>query len=197
MTGALTARRHWGAFNTPWVVRKLRKRAAPDTSLPEAYRFSGSAEDADGWMSRLIANTDTFEHLRNPRLRRPIEAPDLLEMLKIPAELPSGGEFHLGGGSGGGGVDAGWFDGVDDLAMVIFAVVAVVIVLAVAVPLGLVAIEFVVTLALIAVGVVARVAHIKPWTVLVLRDGTVVAAVAVKGWRPSRAVIRAVRSHNG
>lgn len=43
MTAAVTARRHWGAFRTPWVVRKLRKRAAPDGRLPEPYTFSGPA----------------------------------------------------------------------------------------------------------------------------------------------------------
>lgn len=125
----------------------------------------------------------------------------------MPADMPTGGGgshpgggsggSHPGGGGGGGGADASWFDGADELALVIFAVIAVVIVLAVAVPLGLIAIEFLIALALVAAGVVARLAHVKPWTVLVLCGESIVAVVAVTGWRPSRAVLKAVRRHNG
>ncbi len=65
----------------------------------------------------------------------------------------------------------------------------------IAAPLGLLAIEIVLTVGLVAAGVILRLANIKPWTVLVLRGEVVVAVIAVKGWRTSRAVIAALRKH--
>lgn len=81
----------------------------------------------------------------------------------------------------------------DEFALAILAILAIVVLAAIAVPLGLMAIEIVLTLGAVAAGVVLRLARIKPWTILVLRNGIVVAAVAVKGWRPSRAVLAALR----
>jgi hypothetical protein len=109
----------------------------------------------------------------------------------------SGGDHGgSGGGHGGGGRGGGdWLDGPDEFGLIILAVIALLVVVVIAAPLGLIAIEIVLTLGLAAVGIVLRLANIKPWTVLVLRDRTVVAAVAVKGWRSSRSVITALRQH--
>jgi len=174
-------------------VRKLRK--SPDTrsQLPEAYAYQGSSADADGWARALVVQTGSFRHPppvlastapRRPRIRRP-DADDVLDVV---SSIDTGG-----GGGGGGGGD--WLSGADEFGLAIIAAIVVVIIAAIAVPLGLIALELVLTLGLVVAGIVVRLARIKPWTVLVLRHRSVVAVVAVKGWRTSRAVMGALRQH--
>lgn len=178
------------------MVRKLRK--SPDTRarLPEAYSYPGSSADADAWVATLTAETGRFAHppagapltASAPRRTRRRRRPHLGDVADSGVDLATG--INPGGGGGGGSLlDA------DEFALVILAVIAVVLVAAIAVPLGLIAIEVVLTLGAVAAGVVLRLARVKPWTVLMLRDGAVVAAIAVKGWRASRAVIAALRLH--
>lgn len=184
-------RRHWGAFRTPWVVRKIFKSARPNARPPEAFGYRGSAAGADEFVARLLSDTGSFTHNAvgvsvdqmpsQPRSRR----------RKWGRAADAGDPVDLA--SSGGGV--GWFDDLDEFALVIFAIIAVVVVLVIAVPLGLIAVELVLALGLIALGIMARLLNLKPWSVLVRRDGVVVAAVAVKGWRASRAVIAALREH--
>lgn len=193
MPAAVTVRRHWGAFRTPWVVRKLRR--SPDTrsQLPEAYAYHGSSADADGWARALVAETGSFRHPppvlastapRKPRIRRP-EAGDVLD---VASSIDPG---SWGGGGGGGD----WLAEADEFGLAIIAVMVALIIAAIAVPLGFMALELMLTLGLVVAGIVVRLARIKPWTVLVLRNRSVVAVVAVKGWRTSRAVIDALRQH--
>jgi hypothetical protein len=200
-SAAVTIRRHWGAFRTPWVVRKLRKSPATRAQLPDAYAYTGSSAEAGSWVAALVAATGSFSHPptgmewtaqapRRPRWRRP-DAGDVMEMA---VDFGSG---NGGGGStgGGGGVDIGALFDADGFAVAILVIIGVVILAAIAVPLGLLAIELVLAFGLVAAGAVLRLARLKPWTVLVLRHGIVVAAVAVKGWRKSGAVIAALRQH--
>jgi hypothetical protein len=184
----VTVRRHWGAFRTPWVVRKLRKSASTRAPLPDAYTYNGSSADADRWARALIAETDSFGHsltgmaLTAPRRTR--DRPGLSDLADVPSSVDTGG---------GGGGD--WLAGADEYGLVIIGAIVVLIAAAIAVPLGLIAIEIVLTLGLAVAGIVLRLARVKPWTVLVLRNRIVVAVVAVKGWRTSRAVIAALRQH--
>ncbi|HEX8079632.1 MAG TPA: hypothetical protein VF557_05445 [Jatrophihabitans sp.] len=174
------------------MVRKLRKSADTRVRLPEAYTYNGSSADAGPWVRALAARTGDFAHqpidLAPPRRARRRDHSDTLD---LPPDLFPSAETG-GGGSGGGG---DWLDGADEYGLVIIAVIVVLLVVAVAAPLGLIAIEIVLTLGLAAAGVILRLANIKPWTVLVLRNGIVVAVVAVKGWRSSRSVIAALRQH--
>jgi hypothetical protein len=194
---AVTVRRHWGTFRTPWVVRKLRRSRDARARLPEAYGYDGPSADVDAWVRALVVRTGSFEHpaiglartSRAPRRTR-WHRPDAWDVADAALEVGTSG----GGGDIGGG-DLGDLLGADEFALAILAIVAIVVLAAIAVPLGLIAIEFAFTLAVAAAGVVLRLARVKPWTVLVLRNGIVVAAVAVKGWRPSRAVMVALRHH--
>ncbi|MEO6503257.1 MAG: hypothetical protein ABIQ09_15280 [Jatrophihabitantaceae bacterium] len=171
------------------MIRKLRR--SPDTRarLPEAYTYHGSSGDADGWVRALIAETGSFVH-----------PPAGLESTG-PPRRSRGRDGDLGDAADAalsfdtGGADGSWLDGADEFALAIVAVIAVVVIAAIAVPLGLIAIELMLTFVLAAAGVILRLARVKPWTVLVLRDRVVVTVVAVKGWRSSRAVIAALRQH--
>jgi hypothetical protein len=195
---AVTVRRHWGAFRTPWVIRKLRK--SPDTRarLPEAYAYTGSRAGADEWTRALVAETESFRHPpTGPAVAEPRRAhdgfdpTDLLDAPGAVHHAGDGGGNPTGGGgqaTGGGGGD--WLSGAGELGLIIIAAIAVLII---AVPLGLIGLELVLTLGLAVAGAVLRLAHIKPWTVLVSRDRNVVAVIAVKGWRTSRAVIASLR----
>lgn len=191
----VSVRRHWGAFRTPWVVRRLRRHKSPsvhrDQRLPDAFVYAGGPAEADTFAATLVAMTSGFTRPAPDDMpthpaeeRAEIDPLDLLD-----APLP---DFGTPSSGGGGGFD--FFDA-DEFAVVILAIVAVLVILMIAVPLGLIAIELVFTLAVIATGVVARLTRIKPWTVLVLRNGTVAGAVSVKGWRTSRAMIGSLRHH--
>ena len=192
---AVTIRRHWGAFRTPWVVRKLRKSVATQARLPDAYAYSGSSAEAAPWVAALVAATGSFNHpptgtgwtVQTPQRTRRWR-PDAGDLVDVAVDVGSGD-------GGGGGVDIGALLDADGFAVAILAIVGAVIVAAMAVPLGLLAIELVLALGTAAAGVVLRLARLKPWTVLVLRHGIVVTAVAVKGWRNSGAVIAALRQH--
>ncbi len=205
----ITVRRHWGAFRTPWVVRRLRKSGDSSARLPAAYAYGGgsayggrsaydgSIADVDRWVRTLVVETGNFTHpaagllatSRTPRRTR-WRRPDALDVADVAIDVGTSGG---GSGGGSGGVDIGGLLDADEFALAILAILAIVAVAVIAVPLGLLAIELVLTLGVAAAGVVLRLARIKPWTVLVRRDGIVVAAVAVKGWRPSRAVLAALR----
>lgn len=181
--------------------------------LPEAYAYTGSSTDAGPWARALAAETGAFAHrpisLASTTPRRPRRRSDTIDTTidtavdatidtainaTIDTAIDATSRVNAGGGGrGGGGGD--WLDGPDEFVLIILAVIAVLVVVVIAAPLGLIAIEIVLALGLAVAGIVLRLANIKPWTVLVLRDGTVVAAVAVKGWRSSRAVIAALRQH--
>ncbi|MDQ1742755.1 MAG: hypothetical protein QOE23_1094 [Pseudonocardiales bacterium] len=179
------------------MVRRLRKSRDSRARLPEAYAYDGSNADVDRWVRTLVAETGNFTHpatgllaaSRTPRRTR-WRRPDALDVADVAIDVGTSGE-------GGGGVDIGGLLDADEFALAILAILAIVVVAVIAVPLGLLAIELVLTLGVAAAGVVLRLARIKPWTVLVLRDGIVVAAVAVKGWRSSRAVLVALRQQLG
>lgn len=208
---AVTVRRHWGTFRTPWVVRKLRKSRDGRARLPEAYAYAGPTADIDGWVRALVNRTGSFQHpaahpatrpvtLPIPR-RRPVTQwpsrrrrvtwwtrrpyrPDPVEVAELAVNVGLDNVDDVGGM-----LDA------DEFALVILAILAVVVLAVIAVPLGLLAIEVVLSLGIVAAGIVLRLLRVKPWTVLVLRNATVVAAIAVTGWRPSRAVLAALRRH--
>ncbi len=182
----VTVRRHWCTFRTPWMVRKSRDTRA---RLPEAYAYDGPSTEVDSWVRALVVRTGSFEHpaigleAASPAPRRTRRhRPDPLDVADAAVEI----------GTSGGGDFGSSLDG-SEFGLVILAILALVVLAAIAVPLGLIAIELALTIGLAAAGVVLRLARIKPWTVLVLRNGIVVAAVSVKGWRPSRAVIAALR----
>lgn len=193
---ALVVCRHWGLLRTPWVIRKLRKMPAPE-GLPRAYRYDGRAEDAAGFANWLVAETRGFttnaaslsadDHARRPRRpgegRAEVDAGDLVDA--VTNFVPSGG--------GGGGFD-GWVDGADEFALIVVGLMVAAVLLVIAVPLGLIAVELAVALIVGAVLTAARVAGLKPWLLLIKREGLPVAAVAVRGWRASRAVILALRA---
>jgi hypothetical protein len=174
------------------MVRKLRRSPATRGQLPDAYAYPGSSAEAGPWVAALVAATGSFTHLpvgmagtapRRTRRWRP-HADDVIDAA-----------FEYGTGNGGGGVDIGDLLDADGFAVAILAIIGVVILAVIAVPLGILAIELVLALGLAAAGAVLRLAGVKPWTILVLRHGIVVTAVAVKGWRRSTAVIAALRQH--
>jgi hypothetical protein len=108
----------------------------------------------------------------------------------------SGGSSALvsgGGGGGGGGV----FDDLDEAALVILAVIAVAVFLIVAIPLGILAVELVFALLALLIGVALRMAHVRPWTILVRQGGVTTAAFSVTGWRSSRRVLAGLRQERG
>jgi hypothetical protein len=104
----------------------------------------------------------------------------------------SGGSLVSGGGGG-----RGFFDDLDEAALVILAIVAVAIVLIVAIPLGIMAVEVVFALLAILLGICLRVAHVRPWTILVRHDSVTTAAFSVKGWRSSKRMLVGLREQSG
>jgi len=192
----LVVRRHWGVLRTPWVIRRLRKLPAPD-GLPCAYRYDGRAEDAAAFADWLVAQTRGFTTdatglSADQRVRRRRSARE--GRLEIdPSDVVDAGTNFIPSGGGGGDFD-GWLAGADDFALIVVVLIVAAVLLVIAVPLGLIAIELAVALIIGAAVTAARVAGLKPWLLLIKREGRPVAAVAVRGWRASQAVIAALRT---
>jgi hypothetical protein len=114
----------------------------------------------------------------------------------VTGEAVDGVMSLVGSGGGGGGGGGGFFDDLDEAALVIIAIVAVVVFLIVAIPLGILAFELVFALVALLIGVALRMAHVRPWTILVRHNGATTAAFSVTGWRASRRVLVGLRDQS-
>lgn len=94
--------------------------------------------------------------------------------------------------SGGGGL-SNLLDGADEAVLYVLAAVVLVIVAIISVPLGLLALEIALAIILVIVGLCLRVAHVRPWTVVLKHEGLPVAAFSVVGWRTSSQLISELR----
>lgn len=193
-TPRVTVRRQWAPWRTPWIWRKFRSRSKPHrgyaAAQPPLFRYDGHASEAGsfviGAVNQLVGGS-------------PINAIDSShpgaflagQMADVVTGDAVDGVVSLMGSGGGGG--GGLFDDLDEAALVIVAIVAVVVFLIVAIPLGILAFELAFALMALLVGVALRMAHVRPWTILVRQNGAAAAAFSVTGWRASHRVLVGLR----
>jgi hypothetical protein len=221
MRGALspetTVRRQWAPWRTPWIWRKLRSRSKPhrgfDDASPPVFAYSGRPSEVGsfvtGALNQLVGGSPlNAMDSAHPGAFLAGQVADTALSQGADAVLSgwgggsgvSGGSSALGsggGGGGGGGGVGGVFDDLDEAALVILAVIAVAVFLIVAIPLGILAVELVFALLALLIGVALRMAHVRPWTILVRQGGVTTAAFSVTGWRSSRRVLVGLRQERG
>jgi hypothetical protein len=184
----ITVRRQWAPWRTPWIWRKLRSRSSAHRGSRAAgaavFRYDG---EPSGVGSFLVGALNQFAG-GSPVNALESEHPAAF----LAGQVTEGGLTEAAGallsvaGSGGGG---DFFDDLDEAAVVILAVIAVALFLMVAIPLGILAVEMSFALLALLVGISLRVAHVRPWTILVRQDGVTTAAFSVTGWRSSHRVV--------
>ncbi len=115
----VTVRRHWGAFHTPWVVRKLRRSADTRQRLPQAYAFTGSSAEVEPWVRALATETEGFAH-RPVSLAAATPQPTGKDRSRTEAALDGASNVDISGGD--------WLGGTDEFGLVIIAVIAALLV---------------------------------------------------------------------
>ncbi len=207
----ISVRRQWAPWRTPWIWRKLRSHSKPhrgdtDTS-PPVFSFQGSPSQAGSFVTGALNQLVGGSPLNAMDSAHPgafvagqvadaamTDAADALLSMAGSGSGGSNGASSLVSGGGGGG--SGFLDDLDEAAVVIIAVIAVAVFLVVAVPLGILAVELVVGLLALLVGIALRMAHVRPWTILVRQGGVTTAAFSVTGWRSSRRVLVGLRQQS-
>ena len=106
------------------------------------------------------------------------------------------GGLMSGSGSGGGSGAGDILGSIDEAAVIIVVAVVVAILLIVAIPTGILAFEVALGLLALIAGICLRVAHVRPWTILIREDGQTTAAFRVTGWRASQRMLHGLRDHS-
>lgn len=205
MTDKVTVRRQWAPWRTPWVWRKLRSRSKPHRGYaagrPPTFSFNGGSGEAGsfviGALNQLVGGSPiNAVDSAHPGAFLAGQLADVVVSDAADAVLSVAFSSSGSSGGGGGGGGGGFLDDLDEAALVIIAIVAVVVFLIVAIPLGILAVELVFALIALLVGVALRMAHVRPWTILVRQDGATTAAFSVTGWRSSRRVLVGLRQQS-
>ena len=190
---AVSVRRQWAPWRTPWVWRKIRSRARPHRASRDStvalFRYEGRPDGVGSFIAGACDQLLGGSFLDASGSAHPGA---YLAGEVTQAGLTSGAEalLSVSGAVGDGG---SVLTDIDEAAVVILAAVAVAIVLIVAIPLGILAVEVVLGLLVVLIGVSLRVAHVRPWTILVRRDERTIAAFSVTGWRASCQMVRGLR----
>ncbi len=194
--GWVSVRREWAPWRTPWIWRKLRPGARPHRGSGDrpvvVFRYEGTPQGVGSFLA------GAFDQLTGGTAFDAVESDHPVafaagEVTQLGLTRAVGG-LLAGSASGGGGGSGGEILGaLDEAVLIIFAAVAAAILLVVAVPLGILAVEVVLGLLVLIAGVCLRVAHVRPWTIVVRQDGETTAAFTVTGWKASRRVLSGLR----
>lgn len=186
----IAVRRQWAPWRTPWIWRKLRARSAPHRGYGEGkvalFRSQGSTEGVGSFVA------GAFDQFAGGSFLDAVESDH--PGAYVAGQVTQAGFTEMAtalfsGGSGGGD----FLGDLDEAAVVILGAIAVALILIVAIPLGILAVEVVLGLLVVLLGLCLRVAHVRPWTILVSQDGQATAAFSVTGWRASCRTVSGLR----